>query len=365
MSVPFIDFSKQNAAIKAEVDAGWSTVIDKSAFIMGPQVKMFEEEFARFCGVKYALGVNSGTDALYLALSALDIGPGDEVILPTHTFIATALCVSYTGATVKFVDVEDVTYNIDPASLAKAVTNKTKAVIPVHLYGQMADMDGIRAVTDKHGIAIVEDACQAHGARYKGVRSGAAGKAGCFSFYPTKGLGGWGDGGAVITNDDKVKYMVEMLRDYGRTDRYNHKMKGFNSRLDTMQAVVLSAKLKHLDQWNGMRQKVAAVYATELGRIGVKVPQAAPDRDHMYQTYAIRVKDRERVMESLKSRGIPSLIHYPIPVHLQEAYRDAGYKAGDFPVSEKIASEILSLPLFPHMTADQVREVVNALKESL
>ena len=365
MSVQFIDFSHQNEAIKSEVDAGWAAVIAKSAFIMGPQVKVFEEEFARYCGVKYALGVNSGTDALYLALSALDIGPGDEVVLPTHTFIATALCVSYTGATVKFVDVEEVTYNIDPAKLAKVVTPKTKAIIPVHLYGQMANMDEIRAIADKNGIAIVEDACQAHGARYKGARSGAIGKAGCFSFYPTKGLGGWGDGGAVTTNDEKVKHMVEMLRDYGRTDRYSHKMKGFNSRLDTMQAVVLSAKLKHLDEWNQMRQKAAAVYAVELGKIGVAVPQTAPNRDHVYQTYAIRVKNRDKVMEALKSRGVPSLIHYPIPIHLQEAYRDAGYKAGDFPVSEKIASEILSLPLFPHMSADQVKEVVKALKESL
>ncbi|MBF0595099.1 MAG: DegT/DnrJ/EryC1/StrS family aminotransferase [Candidatus Omnitrophica bacterium] len=365
MSVQFIDFTRQNEVIKSEVDAGWAAVIAKSSFIMGPQVKAFEEEFARYCGVKYALGVNSGTDALYLALSALDIGPGDEVILPTHTFIATALCVSYTGAAVKFVDVEDVTYNIDPEKLAKVVSKKTKAIIPVHLYGQMANMDQIMAVADKNGIAVVEDACQAHGAKYKGVRSGAMGKAGCFSFYPTKGLGAWGDGGAVITNDDKIKYMVEMLRDYGRTDRYSHKMKGFNSRLDTMQAVVLSAKLKHLDEWNAMRQKAAAVYAEELGRIGVAVPRQAADRDHVYQTYAIRVKNRDKVMENLKARGIPSLIHYPIPIHLQEAYLDAGYKAGDFPVAEKIAAEILSLPLFPHMTPDQVKEVVRALKESL
>ena len=362
MSVQFIDFSKQNETIKPEVDAGWAEVIAKSAFIMGPQVRKFEEEFARFCGVKYAMGVNSGTDALYLALSALDIGPGDEVILPTHTFIATALCVSYTGAVVKFVDIEEETYNIDPKKLAQAVTPRTKAIIPVHLYGQMAHMGEIMAIADKHGISVVEDACQAHGARYKGVRSGAMGKAGCFSFYPTKGLGGWGDGGAVITNDDKVKYMVEMLRDYGRSDRYAHKIKGFNSRLDTMQAVVLSAKLKHLDEWNKMRQVVAAVYARELEGIGVEIPKAAPDRDHMYQTYAIRVKNREKVMEGLKAKGIPSLIHYPIPLHLQEAYADAGYKQGDFPVAEKVASEILSLPLFPHMTTDQVKEVVAALK---
>lgn len=365
MSVPFIDFTKQNEAIKNEVDAGWKAVIEKSAFIMGPQVKAFEEEFARYCGVKYAIGVNSGTDALYLALSALGIKPGDEVVLPSHTFIATALCVSSTGARVVFADIEDRTYNLCPESLKKVITPRTKAIIPVHLYGQMADMADIKAIADKNGIAIVEDACQAHGARYKGTRSGSIGKAGCFSFYPTKGLGGWGDGGMVVTNDDQVHYMVSMLRDYGRTDRYSHKMKGHNSRLDTMQAVVLSAKLKHLDEWNAMRQKAAVVYAQELKGVGVVIPQLAPDRDHVYQTYAIRVKDREKVMEGLKARGVTSLIHYPIPVHLQEAYADAGNKKGDFPVAEKVADEILSLPMFPHMTADQVKLIVRALKESI
>ncbi len=365
MSVPFIDFTKQNEAIKNEVDAGWKAVIEKSAFIMGPQVKAFEEEFARYCGVKYAIGVNSGTDALYLALAALDIKPGDEVILPTYTFIATALCVSYMGAKVVFADIEEKTYNICPESLKKVITKKTKAIIPVHLYGQMADMDELAAIAAKNGIAIIEDSCQAHGTRYKGARSGSLGKAGCFSFYPTKGLGAWGDGGMVVTNDDHVNYMVNMLRDYGRTDRYSHKMKGHNSRLDTMQAVVLSAKLKHLDEWNGMRQKVAAVYAQELKGLDVVTPQKAPDREHVYQTYAIRVKNRDKVIEGLKARGITSLIHYPIPIHLQEAYADAGNKKGDFPIGEQICHEILSLPMFPHMTTDQVKEVARALKESI
>jgi dTDP-4-amino-4,6-dideoxygalactose transaminase len=365
MSVPFIDFTEQNKSIQAEVDACYRRVIEKSSFIMGPDVKKFEEEFARFCGTKFAAGVNSGTDALYLALSAMGIGPGDEVILPTHTFIATALCVSYTGAKVVFVDIEDVTYNICPESLKKAVTVKTKAVIPVHLYGQMANMSEIKAITDKRGIAILEDACQAHGARYQGIRSGAVGKAGCFSFYPTKGLGAWGDGGMVVTNDEKIHRMITMLRDYGRTDRYAHTIKGYNSRLDTMQAVVLSAKLKHLDEWNAMRQKVAAIYARELAGAGLVIPKVAPDRDHVYQTYAVRVKNREAVMDRLKAKGVTTLIHYPIPIHLQEAYRDAGYKAGDFPVAEKVVDEILSLPLFPHMTEAQVKDVAKAIKESL
>jgi len=365
MGVPFIDFTEQNKTIRAEVEAGFARVIEKASFIMGPDVKKFEDEFAAYCGVKYAVGVNSGTDALYLALAALGVGPGDEVILPAHTFIATALCASYTGATVKFADIEDVSYNIDPAKLEKVITNKTKAVIPVHLYGQMANMDELLAVARKHGVAVVEDSCQAHGARYKGHRSGSMGNAGCFSFYPTKGLGGWGDGGMVITNDDKLAHMVQMLRDYGRTDRYAHKFKGHNSRLDTMQAVVLSAKLKHLDAWNGMRKDVAGLYARHLAGVGVVAPKAAPDREHVYQTYAVRVKDRTRVIDALKAKGVTSLIHYPIPVHMQEAYADAGFKPGDFPVSEKVADEILSLPMFPHMTEAQVMEVASALKEAL
>ena len=365
MSVPFIDVTEQNKAIQAEVDAGHKRVVEKSSFIMGPEVKKFEEEFAAFCGVKYAAGVNSGTDALYLALMALGIGHGDEVILPTFTFIATALCVSYTCAKVVFVDIEEDTYNMSVASLKKAITPRTKAIIPVHLYGQMANMDEVMALADKRGIAVIEDACQAHGTRYKGKRSGSIGRAGCFSFYPTKGLGAWGDGGIVVTNDEKVNHMVNMLRDYGRTDRYAHKFKGFNSRLDTMQAVVLSAKLKYLDQWNALRQKVAAVYAKELAGIGIVTPQNAANREHVYQTYAIRVKNREKVMEGLKAKGVTSLIHYPIPIHMQEAYNDAGFKAGDFSISEKVSDEILSLPMFPHMSEAQVKEVAKALKESM
>ncbi len=329
---------------------------------MGPDVKKFEDEFAAYCGVKYAVGVNSGTDALYLALAALGVGEGDEVILPTFTFIATALCASYTGAHVKFVDIEEASYNMDAAKLEKAITKKTKVIIPVHLYGQMANMDEILAIAAKHGVAVLEDSCQAHGTRYKGHRSGSMGDAGCFSFYPTKGLGAWGDGGIVVTNQEKLAYMVQMLRDYGRTDRYAHKFKGHNSRLDTMQAVVLSAKLKYLDQWNGMRKAVAGLYAKHFAGTGVVVPQGCSDREHVYQTYAIRVKNRARVIDVLKEKGVTGLIHYPIPIHMQEAYADAGFKQGDFPVAEKIADEILSLPMFPHMTEAQVVEVTSAVK---
>jgi dTDP-4-amino-4,6-dideoxygalactose transaminase len=263
------------------------------------------------------------------------------------------------------VDIDEASYNMDPAKLEKVITKKTKVIIPVHLYGQMANMDEILAIGKKHGVAVLEDSCQAHGTRYKGKRSGSMGNAGCFSFYPTKGLGAWGDGGMVVTNDDKLAYMVQMLRDYGRTDRYAHKFKGHNSRLDTLQAVVLSAKIKHLDTWNDMRKSVAGFYARHLAGTGVVVPQAAADREHVYQTYAVRVKNRARVMDALKDKGITSLIHYPIPIHLQEAYADAGYTQGDFPVSEKMCEEILSLPMFPHMTEAQVIEVTSALKGAL
>jgi dTDP-4-amino-4,6-dideoxygalactose transaminase len=365
MGVPFIDFSEQNKAIRSEVDAGFARVIEKASFIMGPDVKKFEDEFAAYCGVKYAVGVNSGTDALYLALAAMGVGAGDEVILPTYTFIATALCASYTGAQVKFVDIDEVSYNMDAAKLEKVITKKTKVIIPVHLYGQMANMDEILAIARKHNVAVLEDSCQAHGTRYKGNRSGSMGNAGCFSFYPTKGLGAWGDGGIVVTNDEKLSYMVQMLRDYGRTDRYAHKFKGHNSRLDTMQAVVLSAKLKYLDKWNDMRKTAAGLYAKHLAGTGVVVPQCCADREHVYQTYAVRVKNRARVMDVLKEKGVTSLIHYPIPIHMQEAYADAGFKAGDFPISEKIVDEILSLPMFPHMTEAQVIEVTSALKAAL
>lgn len=365
MSVPFIDFTEQNKMIRKAVDAGLEQVIAKASFIMGPEVKKFEDEFAAYCGVKYAVGVNSGTDALYLALAGLGVGEGDEVILPTYTFIATALCASYTGARVKFVDIDEHSYNMDPAQLEQVITPRTKVIIPVHLYGQMANMDEILAIARRRGVAVLEDACQAHGTRYKGQRSGSMGNGGCFSFYPTKGLGAWGDGGMVVTNDVKLAEMVRMLRDYGRTDRYAHKFKGHNSRLDTVQAVVLLEKLKHLDTWNSQRKAVGGLYARHLAGTGIVVPVALPDREHVFQTYAIRLKDRARVMDRLKEKGITALIHYPIPIHLQEAYADAGFKAGDFPVSEKIAEEILSLPMFPHMTEAQVVEVAAALKGAL
>ncbi len=366
MSIPFIDFKEQNQCIQGEVDLGIKKVMEKGDYILGEQAQVFEKTFSSYCDAKFGVGVNSGTDALHLALSALEIKEGDEVIVPTFTFIATALCVSFCRATPVFVDIEDDTYNIDPKAFEKAITKKTKAVIPVHLYGQPANMGEIMAIARKHGIKIVEDAAQAHGSRYQGKRVGSLGDVACFSFYPTKSLGAAGDAGMIVTSDETIKHNALMLRDYGRQGRYEHKIKGTNSRLDTIQAVVLNAKIKHLDEWNDMRAKAAAYYNELLSKVpGVVTPKLKDDRTHVYQTYAVRVQNRDQVMEKMKARGISVLIHYPIPLHLQEAYSELGYKIGDFPVAEKLASDVLSLPMFPHITKEQIEVVVAALKESL
>jgi dTDP-4-amino-4,6-dideoxygalactose transaminase len=366
MSVPFIDFKEQNRLIQGEVDSGFKKVFEKGDYILGGQVQVFEGAFSKFCEVQYGVGVNSGTDALHLSLMALDIKEGDEVIVPTHTFIATALCVSFCRAKPVFVDIQPDTYNIDPKAFQAAITKKTKAVIPVHLYGQPADMDEIIAIAHKHGIKIVEDAAQAHGSRYKGKRVGSMGDAACFSFYPTKGLGACGDGGMIVTNNKDIYEKALMLRDYGRQGRYEYKIKGTNSRLDTLQAVVLNAKLKHLDLWNQMRAKNAAIYAELLKPLkGAVTPIIKQDRTHVFQTYAILVPNRDKVVEAMKAQGIGVLIHYPMSLHLQEVYAELGHKKGDFPVAEKAACEVMSLPMFPHMTKEQIEAVTAALKKSL
>jgi len=362
--VPFIDFSQQYQSIKDRVDKGLKSVFEKGNFILGQEEKDFETQFAQYCDVKYAIGVNSGTDSLYLALGALDISVGDEVIIPTFTFIATALCISYTGAKPVFVDIEEETYNIDPQKLEQVITDKTKAIIPVHLYGQPANMDEITSIAQKHNIAIIEDACQAHGATYRGKKTGSLGNIGCFSFYPTKSLGAFGDGGIIVTDSEEINEKVGMLRDYGRKGRYEHKVKGYNSRLDTVQAVVLSAKLEYLDEWNKMRSEHAAYYCDLLKDIpGIVAPKTKEGRTHVFQTFAVRILNRNKICSEIKKKNISVLIHYPIPIHLQEAYADLGYKKGDFPVSEKIADEILSLPMYPHMQKDQIEYVCAGLKE--
>lgn len=363
MSVKFIDLSEQYNLIKDEVDAGLRRVFEKGNFILGEEEQEFESAFAKYCDAKYAVGVNSGTDALYLALSALDVSVGDEVILPSYTFIATALCISYTGATPVFVEIEEDTYNIDPSAFKKAITPKTKAIIPVHLYGQPANMDEINAIATEHGIAVIEDAAQSHGAVYKGQKVGSLGDVACFSFYPTKSLGAFGDGGMIVTNDEDLFNRMKILRDYGRTNRYAHKIKGFNSRLDTVQAVILAAKLKYLDQWNALRAKHAASYRQQLADCpDLIIPSVMEDRTHIYQTYAVRLPNRDEVLKKMQENNIGVLIHYPIPIHLQEAYEDAGYQRGDLPLSEQISGEIMSLPMYPHMAADDIALVCDTLK---
>lgn len=363
MKVPFIDFSQQYQEIKDEIDVGLKKVFEKGNFILGDEEKEFEKEFAGYCGAEFGAGVNSGTDALYLAVSALDVGVGDEVILPTHTFVATALCISYVGAKPVFVDIEPQTYNIDPAQIEKAITEKTKAIIPVHIYGQAANMEEICAIAKKHGLKVIEDAAQAHGALYKGKKIGSLGDVACFSFYPTKSLGAFGDGGMIVTSNKDIYEKVLMLRDYGRQGRYEHKIKGYNSRLDTVQAVILSAKLKRLDKWNAMRRNVAAWYEEQLKDIpDVVAPLVEKDKEHVFQTYAIRIKERDRICKQLQDKNIGVLIHYPMPLHLQEVYRDLGYGKGVFPVAESVAMDILSLPMFPHMSRDQVTHVCETIR---
>lgn len=366
MKVPFVDFLPQYQEVKDQVHAGLEKVFERSNFILGQEVKDFEAQFASYCESAYGIGVNSGTDALHLALRALGVQQGDEVIVPSFTFIATALAVSYTGAKPVFVDIQEDIYNIDPEKIRNAITPRTKAIMPVHLYGQAANIAQIVKIAKEKNIAVIEDCAQAHGALYQGRKVGSFGLAGCFSFYPTKGLGAFGDGGMIVTSDEAFFRKVLMFRDYGRKDRYEHIIKGYNSRLDTMQAVVLSAKLKHFDRWNEMRQKAAQQYIKILSTIeGVIVPVTAEGRGHVYQTFVIRVKDRDAVCQKMQAAGIGVLIHYPIPLHLQKAYEELGYRKGDFPISEKIASEILSIPMFPHMTTEQIDSVCDVLRKSV
>jgi len=373
MKVPFVDLNAQYRQIKEEIKISFDKLFKKSDFISGDAVRKFEQEFARYCGVKYALGLNSGTDALFLGLLGLGIREKDEVIVPAFTYIATALAVSMCGAKPIFVDIDEETYNIDPLKIEKVITKKTKAIIPVHLYGQAADMQSIIRIAKKYNLKVIEDAAQAHGAEYKlkiqnsklkTMRVGSIGDVGCFSFYPTKNLGAFGDGGIVVTNDKKVYNRLILLRDYGRKDRYEHIIKGYNSRLDSIQAIILSAKLRYLDRWNKKRQNNAKIYNEQLkGRKGIVTPRVSNYSTHVYHIYGVRVRNRNVVYDKLRKKGIGALIHYPIPLHLQKAYKELKYRRGDFPVAEKIAGQIISLPMHPYLKSGQIKIVTNKLKE--
>lgn len=363
MKVNFVDLKAQYQTIKPEIDSAIQDVISNTAFVLGKAVFDFEEKFARYCGTKHCLGINSGTSALIMAMKALGIGEGDEVITTTNTFIATAEAISYAGAKPVMVDIEDKSYNMDPGKLEKTITKKTKAIIPVHLYGQPADMDPILEIAKKHAVAVIEDTCQAHGAEYKGKRTGSLGKVGCFSFYPGKNLGAYGEGGGVTTDDDEIAQKVKMLRDHGSPKKFYHEYIGNNCRLEGIQGAVLAVKLRHLDQWNDGRRKNADLYRKYLKGTEVGLPEEMPYAKHVYHVFCVRVKNREKLIDFLKEKEIFTNIHYPIPIHLQKAYSFLGYKKGDFPVTEGCMDEILSLPMFAELTEEEIKYTADCIKE--
>ncbi len=374
MDIPFIDLRTQYQQIKEELNRALNRTLDRGDFILGKEVRLFEEEFARYCRTKFAVGVNSGTDALFLGLLSLGVGKSDEVIVPAFTFIATALAVSFIGARVVFVDIDEDTYNINVEKIERAVTKRTKVILPVHLFGQPADMKSILNIAKKYNLKVIEDCAQSHGAEYKfKVQSsklkvqkvGSLGDIGCFSFYPTKNLGAFGDGGMILMNKKEVYKKLLMLRDCGRKSKYEHKILGYNSRLDTIQAAVLRVKLKHLDKWNRLRRKKAKLYSELLKDTDVIIPKEKDYGTHIYHIYAIRVKNRNKVLGILKKKGINVLIHYPIPLHLQKVYKNLGYKRGDFPVAEKVSGEIISLSIHPHLEEEKIQYIVDTLKQAL
>ena len=363
MNVPFLDLKAQYKTIKEEVHAAINEVIENTAFAGGPFVAKFEQEFAKFCGTKHAIGVGNGTDALWMALVALGVGAGDEVITTPNTFIATAEAISLSGATPVFIDIDEKTHNMNPALIEAAITKKTKVIIPVHLFGQPADMDPILAVAQKHGLKVVEDACQAHGAEYKGKKAGSIGAIGCFSFYPGKNLGAYGEGGGIVTNDDALAAKMRMFRDHGQAKKYYHDIIGWNARLDGIQGAVLNVKLKYLNNWNDSRRKHAKDYTTGLSSVkDIILPMEAEYAKHVYHIYAIRVKDRDKLMAYLGEKGISCGIHYPVPLHLQAAYGFIKKGEGSFPIAEKCASEYLSLPMFAELTDEHVAYVIEQIK---
>ena len=366
MRVPFLDLKAQHEPIRAELERAIRNVIDSSAFAGGPFVEKFEANFASYCSCKHAVGVGNGTDALWLSLLALGIGADDEVITVPNTFMATAEAITFCGARPVFVDVDERTYTMDPARIAEAITPRTRAIIPVHLFGQAADLDPILEIAREHNLFVIEDAAQAHGAKYKGRPVGTLGDAGCFSFYPGKNLGAFGEAGAVITNNDRLQEKVRSLRDHGQVRKYHHRFVGWNCRMDGIQAAVLAVKLKYLDHNNSLRQSHARKYQRGLADLDeVVTPFVAPYAEHVYHVYAIRTRNRDEILRILREKGVECGIHYPVPVHLQQAYQALGYATGSFPISERVAGEVISLPMFPELRPIEVDVVLAAVKESV
>jgi len=366
MQVPLLDLKALHDPLRGELMEAISEVIDSNAFAGGPFVARFEQDFAAFCKSPHAIGVGNGTDALWLSLLALGIGAGDEVITSPMTFIATAEAISFCGAKPVFVDIDEKTYTLDPNLLERAITPRTKAIIPVHLFGQMADMDPILEIATRHGLPVIEDACQAHGAEYKGRKAGSLGIAGCFSFYPGKNLGALGEAGAVVTGSVELKNKIQMLRDHGQSRKYHHVLLGWNGRMDGIQGAVLRVKLKHLARANEARRAHARHYDQQLAGLDALItPVEAGYGRHVYHVYTVRVPGRDEMLREMASRGIACGIHYPIPLHLQEAYHFLGHQPGSFPVAERCAAEFLSLPMYPELSAEQVAKVEQELKALL
>jgi dTDP-4-amino-4,6-dideoxygalactose transaminase len=360
--IPLADLRAQYHSIKDEIDHAVAEVLESSQFVLGKEVAAFETDFAACCGTAEAIGLNSGTSALHLALLAAGVGPGDEVITVPFTFVATVAAILYVGATPVFVDIDPISYTMDPGKLEQALTPRTRAIIPVHLYGQPADMDPILEVARRHGQIVIEDAAQAHAAEYKGRRAGSMGTMGCFSFYPGKNLGAYGEGGAVVTNHAEHARTIRMLRDWGQSRRYYHDLRGFNYRMEAIQGAILRVKLRHLEGWTQARRSHAQLYRELLAGAAVGLPAEMPEVRHVYHQFAVRVRARDAMIRHLTETGVQTGIHYPIPIHLQPAYRDPRYREGDFPVSEEIASEILSLPIFPEMTRAQLETICAAVR---
>lgn len=364
-TIPLVDLKAQYRAIQPQIDAAIAQVITNTSFIMGPAVREFEQQFADFCGVTHCIGVSSGTAALTLALRALGIGPGDEVITTAHTFIATAEAICAVGAQPVFVDIDPVTYTLDPERFAAAITPDTRAVIPVHIYGLPADMDRINSIAETHGLAVIEDAAQAHGATWQGRMAGSLAHLGCFSFYPGKNLGAYGDAGAVTTNDPDLAEQIRSLRNHGRRDKYVHDQVGYGERLDTLQAAILAAKLPYLADWTAARRRLAARYQELLADLDLILPQEAEGANSAWHLYVVRTSRRDQVLEQLRRRGVEAGVHYPLPLHLQPAFASLGLGAGDLPVTEAVSATCLSLPLFPEMTDAQQDRVAELLHELL
>ena len=361
--VPFLNLKSELDTVSEGISVACQRVIDSGWFILGPELEKFESRFAEYCGVDHCIGVANGLDAIALSLQARGIGAGDEVIVPSHTFIATWLGVTMVGAVPVPVDVNPYTFLLEANEIEAVITNRTKAILPVHLYGQSVDMDSLNLLATKHNLFVLEDAAQAHGALYKGRKCGSLGHAAAFSFYPTKNLGALGDGGAITTNDKSLADRLRRLRNYGSSQKYVHVDVGVNSRLDEMQAAILTEKLPHLDQWNEKRRKIAQIYSSELGASNIILPKIATDVDHVFHLYVVRLKARDEVIKQLADRGIGTLVHYPIPPHQQAAFRNLQTQHKKLTIAETLASEVLSLPMWPHMHENDVHHVCQSLLE--